>query len=192
MINSDKRTKHCMTQIPLVFIILIVSTGFPFVASGSGVISAAPGLSIGDDIALVSDDSDTGVMVTIAISDSKWILDTANDVNLLHGIMDVKSLTKWRIRVSADTTTKGFASEYDTVASQFVNDGKALKNALRIRAEGGNNIDLVNGGVILEGEGNKSTPIFFEQTLDESDAHLPQGHYYNIMVSFVGSKVQEA
>jgi hypothetical protein len=89
--------------------------------------------------------------------------------------------------VSGNAATSGHMSEYDAATSQYVSGGKKLKTSLKITAENGNEVDLSKGGLLVQGFGDKTIPITFEQAATKDDKHLPNGHYYRISLTFTAS-----
>lgn len=73
----------------------------------------------------------------------------------------------WRASVSTDTDD-GHMAEYNEISGQYISGGSELQNTLSVRAEGGNNLDLSSGGILIEGNGTEGEihiPVVFEQEI---------------------------
>ena len=167
-------------------IILFLWADIAFVAGQSDMIEAAPGQSVGTIITLGENADEIIIKGAVPITD--WTLDPIERLCTRDGTLVIDYPKRWRVMVSTDEPAGGHMSEYDKSNSAYVPGGKKLKNPLIIRAEGGNEVDLSHGGVLLDGEGKTTVPITFIQEVSLEDASLPVGHTYLINILFIGLK----
>lgn len=150
----------------------------------SGIVEAVPGQAVGSEITLGSDTFDEiSILPPTPIFD--FTLDPTQPTSMRQGTMFVDAKGSWQILASADNG--GYMAEYDTVTHQFVSDGKKLKTPMIISAEKGNEVDLSKGGVLVKGSGKKAVLLTFVQRVTLDDDTLPDGHEYQIFLTFTGS-----
>jgi hypothetical protein len=180
------------------FLILLLSTAISAtlliqpVEADSGVINAAPGQLVWEDMILGEGDLGVQIHVNASFSSSPWDLDPSNSFNTRQGSISVNGTGRWEVKVSADKATGGYPAEFDDVLSEFVPNGLKLGKAMKIRSEGGDEVDLSRGGVLIEGEGDMTVPFTLVQDVSPTDSVLTGGHSYNIMISFDGSSIERA
>jgi hypothetical protein len=186
------QTHHALS-LSLLFMAVIATTLLvqPTEAD-SGVISAVPGQLVGETIVIGEGDLGAEVHVNVSFSSSPWELNPSNSLNTRQGSISVNGNGRWEIIASADKTTGGYPAEFDNVLSEFVPNGLKLEKAMKIRTESGNEVDLYQGGVLIEGEGDMTVPFTLVQDVSPHDSVLPEGHSYNIIISFDGSSIERA
>jgi uncharacterized repeat protein (TIGR01451 family) len=129
------------------------------------------------------------ISITVPTIDTNWNVDSITDDNIQQGILVVNSIQPWTVTVSSDLSD-GLPAEYDRTTSQYVSGGSKLQNSMKIKAAGGNEVDLSVGGSLIWGAGgvgDVSIPVTFEQPITWQDRPLQNGHTYHIEVSFAGS-----
>jgi len=173
-------------------LLLISVLAFPAsVPSGraeSSPITVAPGLAIEDRLVLASGESDW-VRITPPIGITDMVLDPKSSPIVKQETMLVESDGKWKVSVYADEASGGHMTECDASSSQYVPGGSRLLSALLIKTEKGNEVDLSQGGVLIEGSGTQIINVTSEQSVSWLDGPLPEGHNYKIMLTFVASIV---
>lgn len=167
-------------------IILFLWADIAFVAGQSDMIEAAPGQPVGTIITLGENADEIIIKGAVPITD--WALDPIERLCTREGTLVIDYPKRWRVMVSTDEPAGGHMSEYDKSNSAYVIGGNKLKNPLFIRAEGGNEVDLSHGGVLLDGEGKATVPITFIQEASLEDASLPVDHIYQINIFLTGLK----
>jgi hypothetical protein len=167
-------------------IILFLWADISFVSGQPDMIEAAPGQPVGTIITLGANADEITIQGAVPITD--WALDPIERFCIREGTLSIDYPRRWRVMVSTDEPAGGHMSEYDKSNSAYVPGGNKLKNPLIIKAEGGNDVDLSHGGVLLDGEGKATVPITFIQEASLEDATLPVGHTYRINILFTGLK----
>ena len=155
----------------------------------------APGQPVVGEITL-SPGSKTNVAITAPLDISGWNL-VPGKVNQRTGILRIHASRKWQISMSADPNTNGHMTESassngGSKKSGYVKGGERLKNSMKVKALGYNEIDLAQGGVLIPGEpaGDFDIPITFSQEATWDDQPLPVGHTYRMVISFIPSKIE--
>jgi hypothetical protein len=166
--------------ISFVFYILV----FDLASAEGGLMQAAPGQAVGFDLTLDATEAYLEIKGPGPIA--SWAMQPQDSPNVLQEILIIKANGPWTISVSSDPITAGYMSEYDSAISQFVPGGQQLSQPLTITAEGGNIVDLSQGGVLIQGQGDKVVPITFEQKVAWNDPVLGDGHSYQIALTFSG------
>jgi hypothetical protein len=156
------------------------------------VISAVPGQLVGEAIVIGEGDLVEEIHVNVSFSSSPWDLKPSNSLNTRQGSISVNGKGRWEVIASADKATGGYPAEFDNVLSEFVPNGLKLEKSMKIRTEGGNEVDLYQGGILIEGEGDMTVPFTLVQDVSTHDSVLPEGHSYNIIIFFDGSSIERA
>lgn len=149
-------------------------------AHESNVIYAVPGEAIEDDILLSLESPE--VFITYHGDTNNWDLDPLKSPILNRATLLVQSDSPWRIYVSSKTD--GYMSEFDIVKG-FVPDGRRLGVPLNVSAENGKEVDLSEGGLLIDGIGDETINLTLRQPVSWSDEPLPQGHDYRALISFI-------
>ena len=171
-----------------------------------GVQEAAPGQPINGQITL-GQKNDNGNQIEILSPEelSGWT-SLPDKVNEQKDILHVKAKGSWQIKVSADKATNGYMKEYILASDigkndnnrksgedgAYVEDGKKLQYSMKVRAEGYNEVDLKDGGVLIAYDANSQEnkwqsfdiPITFRQEGSWDDVPLPENHVYHIAIDF--------
>ena len=160
-----------------------------------GVPEAAPGQPVVGEITLTPG-SEPNVAITAPLDFSGWNF-VPGEVNQRTGILHVHASKKWQISVAADTDTDGHMTEYASAhgggkKSGYVESGERLKNSMKVKAQGYNEVDLSQGGVLIPGgpAGDFDIPITFSQEVTWDDKPLPEGHTYRMVISFIPSLIK--
>ncbi|MBA7701245.1 hypothetical protein ES703_109978 [subsurface metagenome] len=96
------------------------------------------------------------------------------------GVLVVTSNGSWQVTCQdAGATTAGHMTDWD---GSSYNPSNKLANALKVAAD--TEVTLPDGGIIATGTGDRSVTVTFKQTVLWSDAPLPGGHSYRIVVTF--------
>ncbi|MGV8126731.1 MAG: hypothetical protein ACP5PV_05930 [Methanothrix sp.] len=169
---------------------LTLITFFQIIAFGSALaennmMQAAPGQAVGLDLSLGS--AKTSLEITAPGLISDWTLQPQESPNTWEETLVVKTTGPWTISVYPDTITAGHLSEYDSAISAFVQDGLKLSEPIVIAAQGGNRVDLSQGGILIQGQDDQVVPITFEQKVGWTDPVLSEGHSYQIGLTFSGT-----
>jgi len=186
------------------FVSLLIIVALAFGLS-QGVQEAAPGQHVTGQITLGQKNDNTHPIEIIAPEElSGWTLEPGI-TNEQKGILHVKAKGSWQIKVSADAATNGYMTEYVAQANgkngnnnkngdagAYVAGGKKLQNSMKVKAEGYNEVDLKNGGVLItyedKSQGNKwqsfDIPMTFRQEVSWEDMPLPEGHVYHMAINF--------
>jgi hypothetical protein len=187
----------------LISFLIIVAFAFGL---SQGVQEAAPGQHVTGQITLGQKNDNTDLIEITAPEElSGWTLNPGI-TNEQKGILHVKAKGSWQIKVSADKATNGYMTEYilspangkngnkekGTEDGAYVSGGEKLKNSMKVKAEGYNEVDLKDGGVLIDymdtSQGNKwqsfDIPITFRQEVSLDDMPLPEGHFYHIAINF--------
>ena len=128
------------------------------------------------------------ISITVPTIDTNWNVDPITEDNIQHGTLIVNSTLPWSVTVSSDLID-GQPAEYDLEASDYAVDGSKLQNPMKIKAVGGNEVNLsAHGGVLIEGVGNMSISVSFEQPITWQDEPLHNGHVYHMEVSFIATQ----
>jgi hypothetical protein len=152
---------------------------------GSQFVQAAPGQEVIDLISLVASS------VTIVPANIEFGALDPGTMYSKQGMLDVKGTGHWIVRVSSDGQPKaGYMSEYAPENGLYIGpNGKQLTNSMTIRAfDKGDlvgQVDLKNGGQLVQGEGRKSYTIYFDQAATWKDEPLIQNHIYRLVVTFL-------
>ena len=145
----------------------------------SDYIEATVGQALADDLFLGKGSNQ--VSVTFLGETSSWELDAVHSPTVKQGTILVKGEGSWHLSVASDTG--GYMVESDD--SGYLPSGRRLHIPLSIIAEGGNRVDLSQGGVLFQGFGQTNIPIIFEQPVSWSDAPLPSGRAYRTSIRFL-------
>lgn len=147
------------------------------------VIYVAPGQTVSGEIVI---DANERVELSFQAPKSipNWVVSQKSSPNTMEVMMVVNATSNWQISVSANANTGGKMAEYNTATFQYISGGKTLKTPMKIKAENGNEVDLSEGGVLVEGSGNQAIPVTFEQVITKEDEPLPKGYIYNIQLHF--------
>lgn len=153
-------------------------------ASQNEVLNLAPGNAVPIDQQLGSD----GALISVrAPAFEEWSLSPHQDLNELIGTMEIITPGQgnpWTVTIMAGTDNDGILAEYDTTAGRYVDGGKKLSSSIQIEAEGGNTIDLANGGYLIRGKGPASIPFKLKQAVSFEDSPLADGHVYLTSIKF--------
>lgn len=157
----------------------------PALADSSTGLEGAPGEPAGGSILL---GGGYDVLVTINGDFSGWSLNPMESVSTKSGTISIDvpgAGNKWAVTVSSDSPT-GQLTEYED--PQYVLNPKKITESLHVRADGGNNVDLGVGGLLISGQG-ATTPILFslEQQTSWHDQPLSSGRVYRMIITFTGS-----
>lgn len=194
MLAKNSGEKHFVAI--LIFILLFVGALVIMSSAQSETpISAAPGQAVMDYITLGAE-SQNEISITLPTFESFAFSPKNSPCTMLSSTpLVVNSINSgasgWSISVSA-VTNGGSLAEYDLSASQYVSNGEILRTPLKIIAEGGNEVDLSNGGVLIQKVGANtpaSVPLTLSQDVTWQDKALHNGHVYRIEISFVASAV---
>jgi hypothetical protein len=128
--------------------------------------------------------SETSLDIITPESIASWTLQPQASPNVRKTTMTIKSTEYWTVSVFPDSTTGGYPSEYDSANLKYVWNGMKLSSPMIIIAQEGNTVDLSQGGVLIQGQGNKIVPITFEQIVTWNDPILTEGHFYQIRLIF--------
>jgi len=145
----------------------------------SDFIQATVGQALADDLFL--GEGSNQVSVTFQGDTSSWELEAMNSPTVKQGTILVKGEGSWQLSVTSDTG--GYMVESDD--SGYLPSSRRLHIPLSIIAEGGNRVDLSQGGVLFQGFGQTNIPIIFEQPVSWSDAPLPSGRAYRTSIRFL-------
>jgi len=153
-----------------------------------GVREASPGQPVVGEITLHSGPN-PNVAITAPIDISGWNL-VPGEVNQRTGILRVHASGKWNIRVAPDSGSNGRMAE--CILDQSY-PREMLQNSMKIKAKGYDEIDLAQGGILIQNApaGDFEIPIIFSQMLTWDDQPLPEGHAYCISISFIPTLIQE-
>jgi hypothetical protein len=173
-----------LAAVAAVFSLIIIINSV--LADSSIGLEGAPGEPAGGGILL---GSGYDVLVTINWDFSGWSLNPMESVSTKSGTMDIDvpdAGNKWAVTVSSDSPT-GQLTEYED--PQYVPSPKKITESLHVRADGGNNVDLGEQGLLISGQGSTTTPIpfFLEQQTSWYDQPLPAGRVYRMIITFTGS-----
>jgi hypothetical protein len=175
---------------PIFEIILIMFSFFSVLIepafSDSGAMEGSPGQIIGGEIILgAGGQNEISIIAPDLISG--WTMNPSNLVSTKEASLTIEATGDWQVVVSANAATGGYAAEYDKASTQFVPDGKRMKNPMTIRAEDGDDVDLSKGGILTTGSGNKVVTITLTQAATAEDKPLPEGRDYRLILTFTGS-----
>ena len=145
----------------------------------TGNIEAEIGKSVADYLFLGDGFVDISVEFQGDLSD--WDLSPLYSPTVKQGTLVVKGEGPWKISVTSDTG--GYMAESDDHG--YIPLGRSLHTPMTIIAQGGNRVNLSQGGVLLQGSGHMNVPITLEQPVVWSDEQLPQGRAYRSLISFV-------
>jgi hypothetical protein len=183
------------------FIIIALTFGL-----SQGIKEAAPGQTATGQVTIgQKNDNENNIEISAPQPIAGWKLEPGI-VNEQKGTLHVKAKGSWQIKISADEATSGYMKEYIPASAKsddgdhnkveangaYVKDGKTLINSLKVKAEGYNEVDLKDGGVLINykdgGQGNAfqtfDIPIIFRQEISWDDALLSNGHVYHITIDF--------
>jgi hypothetical protein len=186
MKKSTKGKSTGMSMIAGIIFFLSAYFTLGLISADSGIINAAPGQIVTDEITL-GNAGQSEISIQAPASFFGWTLNPSQGPSTRQGTLLVEATGSWQIMVSANTVTGGHMAEYDPSTSQYISEGKKLKTSLKITAENGNEVDLSKGGLLVQGLGDRTIPITFEQTATKDDKHLPNGHDYRISLTFTAS-----
>ena len=156
-------------------------------SASSDPVEAAPGQAVGGELTLSASGPAPEISIQAPGSISDWTLDPQQTVNIKEQTITVNATGPWQISVYPDSITLGYLTEYDSANSQFVQGGARLSSPLTFTAKNGNTVDLSAGGVLVQGQGDEVVPITLEQKVTWNDPALPDGHTYQIGLTFSGS-----
>ena len=140
---------------------------------------ATIGQTVSDSLLLKGVDYDIFVLFQGDFSD--FDLNPVQSPIIGHGTLLVKGEGAWKISVTSDTG--GYMVESDD--GGYIPLGRSLHAPMTIVAQGGNRVNLSQGGVLLQGSGQMSVPVTLEQPVVWSDEPLPQGRAYRLLIRFV-------
>ncbi len=181
--------QHCIILFILLYAGVIIGLlGGSCLGQQSSLILAVPGQSIEEDIVLGAEPSNQ-ISITIAPLNPNWAISQNSNPNIQIGTLEVRSsLLNWRIIVSANTYM-GQMTEYDPSTFYYMDSGRTLENPMKVRAQaqGGYEVDLSKGGALIDGHGDMTIPIEFEQIVSPYDRPLYSDNIYHIEVSFIAA-----
>lgn len=149
------------------------------------VVSLAPGDSVPMSQLLGSEESSLSLQLPAF---GQWSLSPLQAINEISGTMAVttpEQEDQWSITVPAGTENDGILAEYDIDAGNYIVGGKKLDSSLQIEAEGGNIVDLAEGGLLISGEGPAQIDITLKQAVSYHNSPLIEGHVYRTPLSFI-------
>ena len=172
-----------LAAVAVFFLIIIINSAL---ADSSAGLEGAPGEPAGGSVLLGG-----GYDVTVNINGdfSGWSLNPMERVSTKSGTMDIDvpgNGNKWAVTVSSDSPT-GQLTEYED--PQYVPNPRKITESLHVRADGGNDVDLGERGLLISGQGSTTSPIkiFLEQQTSWYDQPLPAGCVYRMIITFTGS-----
>ncbi|MCX6674345.1 MAG: immunoglobulin domain-containing protein, partial [Methanothrix sp.] len=146
--------------------------------------------------------SDPQISITVPSFDLNWNLDPRTNPNTQHEDLIVNSSQPWSITVSAQTRDNDGCMAEGSMGDGFyyAAPGKKLHSAMKISANFrdlnvngliGHDVDLSQGGILLEGnggEGELHIPVVVNQDICWQDEPLGGGHVYHMVVSFIATQ----
>ena len=160
----------------------------------NGVQEAAPGQTLVDEITL-SSVAEPGTVITTKVDTSELNLEPGKVIERT-GIIHIHATGNWEATVVIDPDTDGYMTEYvpNSMSGNevgYIKDGRRLKNSMKVRAEGYNEVDLAQGGVLIPhgSAGDIDIPIMFSQVVTFDDQPLPKGHVYHIVIQIVATNL---
>ena len=128
-----------------------------------------------------------GISVTVSGDFSLWSLDPRESLSIKSGTVIVDApdeSSNWTVVLSCDSPS-GQLTEYN--GSQNIPYPRKISFPLRVRAEGGNTVDLPAGGELISGQGDAAVSFSLEQRTSWYDQPLPDGRVYRMVVTFISS-----
>jgi hypothetical protein len=175
-------------------ILLLIAASF-ILGLSQGVPEVAPGQPVVGEITLCPGSRPNAAIIA-PMEISGWNL-VPGKINQQTGILHVHASGKWQISISADPNTGGHMTEYASAygrskKSGYVEGGERLKNSMKVYAQGYNEVDLTQGGLLIPRRpaGEYDIPITFSQYVAWNDRPLIESHGYHIIVNFFSSPVQ--
>lgn len=169
--------KYILASIAILIAALNISCASSYEITGN--IEAEIGESVTDSLYL--GDGFVDISVEFQGDFSDWVLSPLHSPAVKQGTLVVKGEGSWKISVTSDTG--GYMAESDD--NGYIPLGLSLHTPMTIIAQGGNAVNLSQGGILFQGSGQKTVPITLEQPVVWNDEPLPQGHEYKSLISFV-------
>lgn len=162
---------------------LAIASLFMISAAQDETIRLAPG----ESVPIVQQLGSSGAILSLELPNFKnWAFDPSHGFDKISGIMKIKASKdkNWTVSIMAETENGGKLAEYDTIAGAYVLEGKKLGSSLQIEADGGNRVDLKDGGLLISGMGSANIPVGLIQAVSYQDSPLTGGHIYQTTITF--------